>query len=68
MSRYDFGMGCDSLFLRLKKVYSMILNNNNNDKINSDHYLTCRLPPQAIKGGLFNDFVERSCYHLETCM
>ncbi len=35
---------------RLKKVYSMIIHNNN--KINSDHYLTCWPTAAGKKGGL----------------
>ncbi len=42
--------------VQIKKHFSMILNNNNNN-INWDHCLTCRLPPQVKRGIL--DFLSR---------
>ncbi len=41
---------------RLKRVYFMINHNNknNNKKLNGDHYLTSRLPPQVKRHSLGN--------------
>ncbi len=49
ISHTDFGMGRDPSpsLSQAQTVYSLILNNNKKKKLNGDHYLICRLPPQG---------------------